>query len=61
MCRFYDLYNNVLFVAPVVQQLQGNGNEPDVIVAPVVRQLPDTPFDLSEFSDIRNTLFAQIS
>ena len=39
MCQFYDLYNNVAFVAPLVRQLQKIDNESETIVAPVVRQL----------------------
>lgn len=60
MCRFYETYNNVLFVAPVVQQIQMQDNEDALIVAPVVRQLEEDS-NLNTLSDIRNTVLAQIS
>jgi predicted nuclease of restriction endonuclease-like (RecB) superfamily len=61
MCLFFQTYSNLLFVAPVVRQIQEPDNESVTIVAPVVPQLQDTPFDLNELSDIRETLLAKIS
>jgi len=50
-----------VIVAPLMQLLQDNENEPYTIVAPVVQQLQETPFDLSELSDISKTILAQLS
>lgn len=61
MCRFYDLYKNLPFVAPLVQQIQESDNEGEVIVAPVVQQLPEIRSDINNLSDIRNTILAQVS
>ena len=61
MCRFYEAYKDSPIVAPLVPQLQSIDNELKTIVAPVVRQLQDVPFELSDLSDIRNTLLVQIS
>jgi predicted nuclease of restriction endonuclease-like (RecB) superfamily len=61
MCRFYQTYSNLLFVAPAVLQIQQADNESDKIVAPLVRQLPDTPSDLMSLSDIRDTILSKIS
>ena len=61
ICRFYEAYKDSPILAPVVPKLQSIDNETETIVAPVVRQLQDVPFDLSDLSDIRNTLLAQIS
>jgi hypothetical protein len=52
MCRFYQVYTNLPFVAPLVRQIQQTDNEINKIVAPVVRQLPGTPFDLNGLNDI---------
>ena len=57
MCQFYQIYNDMLFVAPVVRQIQSVDNESKTIVAPVVPQLQE----LNDLSDIRNTVLAQIS
>jgi len=57
MCQFYQTYNDMLFVAPVVRQIQPADNESKTIVAPVVPQLQE----LSDLSDIRNTILTQIS
>lgn len=57
MCQFYQTYNDMLFVAPVVRQIQQSENESTTIVAPVVQQLQN----LNNLSDIRNTALAQIS
>ena len=48
-------------VAPLVRLIQDNENEPDTIVAPVDQQLQDITFDLSDLTDIRNTILSQIS
>ena len=61
MCRFYQIYTNLPFVAPLVRQIQQTDNESNKIVAPVVRQLPDTPSDIKGLSDIRDTILSNIS
>jgi len=61
MCLFFQTYSKLLFVAPVVRQTQEPDNESVTIVAPVVPQFQDTPFDLNELRDIRETILAQIS
>lgn len=61
MCQFYQTYNELLFVAPVVRQIQQPDNESKVIVAPVAPQLQEPSSGLNDLSDIRNTLLAQIS
>jgi len=61
MFKFYQTYNDMLFVAPLVRQIQQPDNESKIIVAPVEPQLLHTPFGLNDLSDIRNTLLAHIS
>ncbi len=57
MCQFYEIYNDLLFVAPLVRQIQQADNVAKPIVAPLVPQLKD----LNDLSDIRNTILAQIN
>ena len=52
MCRFFAAYKDLSIVAPAVQQIQQTDNEINKIVAPVVRQLPGTTFDLNCLNDI---------
>jgi len=61
MCRFFAAYKDLSIVAPVVQQIQKTDNEINKIVAPLVLQLPGTPFDLNGLSDIRDTILSKIS
>ncbi len=61
MCRFFAAYKDLSIVAPVVQQIQKTDNKINKIVAPLVLQLPGTPFDLNGLSDIRDTILSKIS
>jgi predicted nuclease of restriction endonuclease-like (RecB) superfamily len=61
MCRFYQTYAKMLFVAPPVRQIQQTDIEVNDIVAPVVQQLKDIPSDLKSLSDIRDTILSKIS
>lgn len=67
MKQFYETYVNVAFVSSVVTQMQINENEGDIIVAPVVQQLPgNTEIVASlqpqlEISDIRKSILVQLS
>lgn len=42
MCHFYQTYSKLLFVAPLVRQIQNIGNEPLIIVAPLEPQFPES-------------------
>ena len=48
MCGFHEAYKDSSIVAPVAPQLQRPDNKDDIIVAPVVRQLPDTRSDSND-------------
>lgn len=61
MCLFYQTYSKLLFVAPVVRQIQEPDNESVTIVAPLEPQLPESSSGMNGLSDIRNTLLSQIS
>lgn len=61
ICKFYQTYNNMQFVAPLVRQIQKVGNEQITIVAPLEPQLPETSSGMNDLSDIRETILAQIS
>ena len=61
MCRFYEMYKDLSFVAPVAPQIQQINNEIKTIVAPVVQQLWDVPSDITDLTDIRTTLLGQMS
>jgi predicted nuclease of restriction endonuclease-like (RecB) superfamily len=61
MCAFYDSYKDLSIVAPVVRQIQNTDNEKNRIVAPLAPQLHDMPFDLTDLSDIQNTILTKIS
>jgi len=56
MCRFYQTYNDMRFVAPLVRQIQETGNEAVTIVATLEPQLPETSSGLNGLSDIREIL-----
>ncbi len=60
MCQFYQTYNQELFVAPVVRQIQNTDNELNIIDVPVVRQL-EVDSEIDTLSDIQNSLLAQIN
>lgn len=61
MCQFFQTYSDMLFVAPLVRQIQHPDNESTTIVAPLAPQLQNMTSDMSDLSDIRNTVLAQIS
>lgn len=61
MCRFYQAYRDMLILAPLVPILQPSENKPDTIAVPLAPQLQDTPFDLNDLSEIRNTVLAKIA
>ena len=61
MCRFYEIYKDLSFVAIVAPQIQQIDNEIKTIVAPVVQQLWDVPSDITDLTDIRTTLLGQMS
>jgi predicted nuclease of restriction endonuclease-like (RecB) superfamily len=61
MCQFYQTYNDIQLIAPLVRQSHQSENMATLIVAPVVRQLNETVNDLNDIEDIRNTLLAKIS
>ena len=42
MCNFYQTYSKLLFVAPLVRQIQEHDNESVTIVAPLEPQLRET-------------------
>lgn len=67
MKQFYETYANVAFVSPAVTQMQLPDNDKDIIVAPVVQQLPgiaetvSSPEPQFEPNDIRKSILAQLS
>jgi predicted nuclease of restriction endonuclease-like (RecB) superfamily len=61
MCLFYQTYSKLLFVVPLVRQIQKPDNEDITIVVPLEPQLPEPSSGVNDLSDIRETLLAQIS